>query len=319
MSEYTQRQLVAEAKRAGYKVTGKLIERWVTLGLLDQARAIGRGRGQGVDRRWPQSQSDLLLSLLHHRENAPSVRALLNIPVLVWLIWGEDYVPLRQVQRAIETWVRMTDRRRSFQARRWATAIVRNLARPRAPARARQILIDELAQSVESGWLVETEVRRRLDEVVGPRDPTMQTDGPRAYQLIAAQLALVRRYAELTVGHFGWARMFYLYSQADYAAVRAELASDPRFGKLHEPFDFERLANRACHDLSIVLSLALDGGPAAAATPEMLRLEPWLAGRARLHVEVDLRRSPLWLPRGVPNAGLGISVRVDIDPSPTAL
>lgn len=314
MSEYTQKQLVAKAQRAGYQVTGKLIERWVTLGLLDQARAIGRSRGRGVDRRWPQSQSDLLLSLLNHRENARSVRALLNIPVLVWLIWGEAYVPLRQVRRAIETWVRMTDRRRSFQARSWATSIVRSLARARAPARARQILIDELAQSVASGRLDHTEVRRRLDEVVGPREPTSQTDGPRAYQLIAAQLALVRRYAELTDGHFAWARMFYLYSQADYAPVRAELASDPRFGRLHEPFDFERLANRACHDLSIILSLALDGGPADPATPEMLRLEPWLAGRAHLRVQVDLRRSPLWLPSGVPNAGLGISVRVDVDP-----
>lgn len=41
----------------------------------------------------------------------------------------------------------------------------------------------------------------------------------------------------------------------------------------------------------------------------MPRREPWLAGRARIKVYVDVRLSPLRLPRGVPNAGLGISVR----------
>jgi hypothetical protein len=71
---YTQQQLIEEARRSGYAIGGKLIERWVTVGLLDQATGRGRGRGRGTDWRWPQGQRDLLLTLLRHHARSPSVR-----------------------------------------------------------------------------------------------------------------------------------------------------------------------------------------------------------------------------------------------------
>jgi hypothetical protein len=313
MDGYSQGQLIAESRRAGYAANGKLIERWVTLGLLDQASAIGRSRGKGVDRRWPEGQRQLFLSLLRHHEHARTVRALTNIPIFVWLLWGEDHIPLRQVRRALETFGQVTRDRQAYAGRAWATELVRNLARPGAPARAKQILAEELVDSVRDGVLHETELRHWLVEVVGPADPSAQTDGPRAYELIRVQFSFVARFFDLTDGHFRWARAFYLYGQADYASAHRTLAADPRFGKLHEPFDLEHIANRAANDLRLVLCLGLDGGPSDPATPEALRLETWIAGRARLHTDVDLRRSPMWLPRGVPNAGLDIRVRIDVD------
>jgi hypothetical protein len=107
---------------------------------------------------------------------------------------------------------------------------------------------------------------------------------------------------------------FYLYAQYDYAAIRPLLAADPRFGKLHEQFDLEHLANRACHDFGLVLALALEGGPHDPETPEALRLGTWLDGRATLQVRAEVQRSSLWLPRGVPNAGLGLDIRIDVQP-----
>ncbi len=313
-ASYTQAQLVAEARRHGYRISAKLVERWVTIGLLDQARAIGRSRGKGVDRRWPEEQRQLLLSLLQHHRQTQTIRALTNIPVFVWLLWGEDYIPVRQVRRCLETYCQASRDARTFRGTAWARKLVRDLTRPGAPARAKEILVDELLASVRDGALHETELRRRLVEVVGPEDPGAQVDGPRAYAIVAAQWALLHHFYDLTDAHFRWARAFYLYGQADYAPAHKELAADPRFGRLHQPFDLQHIANSAAENVRFILSMALDPSIDASHLPEALRLETWLSGRAQLRTEVDVHRSPLWVPRGMPDARLAIGVHIEVAP-----
>jgi hypothetical protein len=315
MDGLTGEEMLAEAANIGRPISRKLLERWVTIGLLDQAAARGRSRGKGVERRWPVEQRNLLRDLLSRHRTGASVSGLLNVPVLVWLLWGEDYVPIRQVQRAMETWVRRTETRRSIRSRAWAAGIVRALALPRPAARARQILVDDITRWLDTGDVDRTAMVRLLIEVVGPEDRAAQTDGLRAFELIAAQVALARKFATLTPMHFGWARARYLASQAQYAADRVALTADPRFGKLHESFDLQYIANRACHDLALILGLAVQGIPPEVDTPDALRLDVWLQGRAHMQTETTLHRSALWLPPGTPNAGLGISIRIDIDPA----
>jgi len=229
---YTQAALIADAKRAGFAVTGTTIERWVTLGLLDRAAGRGRGRGRGVEWRWPETQRDLLLVLLRNRAKTRSLDALFNIPVTAWLYWGEDLVPCPQLRRAMESWVRRTGDRRAFRSRAWASAFVRSLAMNTAAPTLRSILIEELTAWAESGEVDHAEVLHRFEEVVGPDNPTAQTDGSRAYGLARAQLVVARKYADLLDAHFLWARAFYLYAQASYAAEHVRLGADQRFGKL---------------------------------------------------------------------------------------
>jgi hypothetical protein len=83
---FTRAQLVAEARAAGFLVDGKLIDRWVGAGLLDQAQARGRGRGRGVERSWPISQRDGFLTLLDKHRTVRELRTLTNVPVVVWAI-----------------------------------------------------------------------------------------------------------------------------------------------------------------------------------------------------------------------------------------
>ncbi len=136
-----------------------------------------------------------------------------------------------------------------------------------------------------------------VDRVVGPADSSAQADGPRVFGILKAQWAARTHFYEFEDGHFQWARMFLVSAQADYERVRPLLASDPRFGKLHEPYDLDHVANRACRDMLLVLGMAI-AAPPGPQMPMPLTLDPWLEGRGHISTTVEVERSPLWLPDG---------------------
>jgi hypothetical protein len=312
---YTQAELLDEARAADFAVSQGLIERYVTLGLLDAAHPDGTDRGykRGVRWTWSENQRRLWLTLLDKRRQTDKPRALANLPVQIWLYWGEDYVPLRQVRRALETYseVRKSAHRHDYP--RAARSLIRSVTRPRADARAKAATIDLLVEAARSRHLDLDALRPLLVEVVGPADPSGQLDGPRALAVLAAQWAAVTRFDELSDAHFRWARAFSLFGQADYARARADLAADPRFGAMHQPFDLQHLANSACQDVLFVLGMALIAPPAPG-VPEPLQLDPWLEDRAHLDATTRVERSDLLLPPGVSNDRLSINVTIRIDP-----
>ena len=312
---FTKTDLVAEARSAGFVVDEKLIDRWVSAGLLDQAQPRGRGRGRGVGRYWPESQRNALVSLLDKHRTARYLRTLTNVPVLVWVIWGEDEVPLRQVRRALETYAQITPGKRPFRGRAWARELVTKIAIPSATGYQRQALADTLLRNLESDTIDDPDLDRLFAIVVGPEAPAAQADGPRMLSIIRAQWAARARFSELKDGHFRWARAFMLASQADYSVTSPLLAADPRFGHLHAPFDLQHIANEACHSILLILGLGLTFPPAPPMREE-LRLDPWLAGRAQLRTGVvphsQLDANSRWR-----ISGLGISIAITLDPAET--
>src|ERR1039458_149665 len=102
--------MVAVARAAGYTVKPRLITDWVSLGLLDKPDQRGRGRGKGKQYTWPPSQGRLLVTLLNKRAEGVGRITLTNVPVVLWLIWGEGYVPLRQASKALATWCQHNQR-----------------------------------------------------------------------------------------------------------------------------------------------------------------------------------------------------------------
>ena len=312
---YTQAELLDEARAANFTVSQGLIERYVTLGLLDAAHPDGTDRGykRGVRWTWSENQRRLWLTVLDKRRQIDKPRALANIPVQIWLYWGEEYVPLRQVRRALETYseVRLSAHRHDYP--RAARSLVRSLARPGANPRAKAAAIDVLIESTRSRQLDVDALRPLLVELVGPADPTAQTDGPRALFVLTAEWAAVTRFDELTDAHFRWARAFSLYGQADYAQNQHELSADARFGAMHQPFDLQHLANRACQDVLFVVGMALVAPPTPS-VPEPFQLSTWLEGRAHLEATTELQRSSLLLPPGANGDQLSIAVTIRIDP-----
>lgn len=83
---------------------------WIERGIIDRAVSRpGAGQGKGSKGgRWPGTQVELLATMVAKRQEAGEFRsaigALANIPVFLWLGWGEEYAPIRQVRRAVGTW-----------------------------------------------------------------------------------------------------------------------------------------------------------------------------------------------------------------------
>lgn len=311
---FTRAELVAAARAAGHPIDEKLIDRWVTAGLLNLAQSSGRGDRRGVERRWPDSQRLLLLRLLDQHRTARELTSLANVPVIVWAIWGDDFVPLRQVRRALETYARVDPRRKPYRGRAWARKLVTRIAKPGTTGHQRDALADALLRALERDALDDPDLARRFADVVGPADPAAQADGPRMLSTIRAQWAGRARFAEFTDGHFRWARAFFLYAQADYSVARPVLAADPRFGRLHQPFTLQAIANEACHTVLLLLGLSVTA-PVDENLQPPLQLAPWLEGRARLTTTVT--EQTVQAP-GAPGlvAGIGIEVSVNVDPPP---
>ncbi len=98
-------QLVDGAREQGFDVSARLIHDWVAKGLLDKPTRRGLGQGKGTTALWPENQLKLLVSILKkQREGVRMIATLCNIPVSIWLWFGDSYVPVRQVRRALATY-----------------------------------------------------------------------------------------------------------------------------------------------------------------------------------------------------------------------
>lgn len=89
--------------------TARAFSDWVERGLIDRSTSRpGAGRGKGSQGgRWPRAQLELLAIIVAKREQVPdrgAIVALANIPTFLWLGWGEEYAPIRQVRRCVGTW-----------------------------------------------------------------------------------------------------------------------------------------------------------------------------------------------------------------------
>jgi hypothetical protein len=302
--------MVLEARGRRHAITESLIDDWVGHGLLDQAQRRSRGRGRGVAAGWSRHQRDLLLDLLARREQVRhSVRSMAKVPVGVWVYFGDEYVPLRQVRRALETYAGIGRPTQRLDHRPAATRLIHRIARPGARRQAVADLVEAIVESARIGRLDTEALAPLLDEVVGPPEPDAQLDGRRLLAIYVARFAARARFHELEDWHFRWARAFHWWASKDYAAEWRTLAGDPRFGLLHERPSLESSFNEVCGDLLQILGMALTGSDAA--LPEFLKLDAWRAGRARLTVETGTA-ARLGLVGPSPN-GILLSARITLD------
>lgn len=166
---YTREELRRAAKAKGFDVKSRLITDWVSLGLLDKGIDRGRGKARGKSYTWSQQQHDLFLTLLFHQRREPSVSraTLANIPVWAWLIFGDAFVPLRQVRRVLATWVGRHGRASWSQAQLTARQVVGQLDHPAAAPNDRDRLFDLLTEAAYQGTVDEerlAELARRVSD-----------------------------------------------------------------------------------------------------------------------------------------------------------
>ncbi len=265
---YTRQDLIAEAQAAGYTISGRLITDWVQLGLLDQPERHGLGRENGSIAYWPERQHHLLITLLAKRQEGAHVGPLCNIPVWLWLWFGDEYAPLRQVRRALQTWGEFQGIPRKgaswTRARHAASEFIGQVGHPKAKVKDRKALQEGLAQMLSQGRFDGDRLLPLVRRVFDPRG-TGVPRGPIGGQLSPEDLVNLFKGRYLVLQHvetpsdslFEWARFFYLSSLQSYLKDRPYLATDLDFGKLFTEPELSDIINNACLSVVSTLGLAL--------------------------------------------------------------
>jgi len=247
--------------------TSRLIDDWVSAGLLDAPKKVGLGRGKGTEATWPDTQRKLFLALLRKRkEGARRQATLCNVPVFIWLYWGSEYVPTRQVRRALRTWsgaYRTASRRRALHS---ARLVAEQFDSSQTEPGDRTALIEAIVEVGTKGQITNDKERMELGRAfrrvfdpwgergeVGP--PELQLKAGAWVMLVEARFAAISHYEELTHEDFERARAIHVSAVESYLATWPKIAKHPDVRALFAEPNLDEFANDACQHLLTVLGM----------------------------------------------------------------
>ena len=307
---YTKEDMLAQAAREGYKVSARLFDDWVQAGLLGNAGVRdwpGRTHGSGSTARWSQHQRNLFLILLHHRqkgnnrENGP----LCNIPVWLWIYWGElGGISLKQVRRAMRTWTVYWRGQSYATVHKNARELVALASHTRSMNKRE--LVEELSRIGVSGADIDDEeLRYLLDQVIGPH-----AKGPEQAQFstdyVASMLgirALAMQQVDDVLAQsdaiWEWAKVSLLTVYAGYQQMQPQFAADPHLGDRFPRQTVTTLVESSCYYLFTLLGIAYQR-VAPPDVPIVLRPATWKAGEVRASIQTRIVSAVLLSPNGTP-------------------
>lgn len=266
MDTVTKQELVEAAMaRRHPKVSARLVDDWVAKGLLDRPehRPLGYGRGS-QPAVWSDNQRELFLTLLEKRDEGRPIAALCNIPVWLWLWWGDGYVPLRQVRRAMQTWAKAAGYPPAGRARTDIRRLMGDWGDPGARRKDRQALEEALYPMVCSGRVDEGALLPLVQRVFDPkatgtpRGPVGGQLTPDGYvRLLRARVEAITHLDDLDDQLFEQARLAYLGTRRRYEAARPYLTTDPEMGERFAAQDLSAVIMDACLDLATLLGLGI--------------------------------------------------------------
>jgi len=257
--------LLRDAQSAGHHATRRLISDWVSVGLLDHPKRRGRGRGAGAAKAlYSGQQRRLFRTLLARRSEVRHIRTLAQIPVFIWMYWGEEYVPLRQARRALMTW--LGDARVSKdRARRSARELLGQLDHSRATGDARRTMVNLVAEFAYTGRVDLTELRNAVTDVFEPEGKPRALGHPAAaltadavVTLLEARLKAVRKLQDnrVTDEQLVQARDAHRLHMAEYVQLQPHFASDSAHA-FYGPVTHQTMFDSCCRDLLTVLGLQI--------------------------------------------------------------
>lgn len=313
---YQKNQLLAYANKCGFSVTESRFDEWVEKGLMGKAEMrIWPGRGSHAW--WSYAQLTLFLDLLAFRQRVSPTfpfRHLYHLPVWRWLYWGElGGVTLKQVKRAIFTWIDLQQKIAETQVRRDVVHGIHQYEGPKATEKLP--LIDELTQIMTFQKPVERDVLQHLLDPVVNAYPKKAAKGPvrtwmdpaEAWSLMMSLCWKVVRdktlLQSLPDAFWEWARFFTLISPALMnGEERVRLATDPVLGAPFRRQTIHDLRFQSCHVILTWLGMAMQQELAPWCTPawRFLNPEAWLQGEVTWTHETHIGCSSLVLPDGKP-------------------
>jgi hypothetical protein len=224
------------------------------------------GRAPGT---WPHSQFQLFSALLAQmRQGVRRTATLCNVPVGIWLNFGPDHVPIRQVRRALHTYgatYRTTSRRA---ARETARTVAEQFAGgPDMTRRDREQLTELIVNAATTATFDRDALINSARKIFDP-GRTNRTVGPDRAPLspeawvrtIEAHLVALDRLDALSDSAFEDARLAHNQHMNTYIELQPRLARNRAVGALHEPVTPEYLLSNAClHTIAVLGFLQLVG------------------------------------------------------------
>lgn len=259
VKRYTVGQLVESLRAAGLDVTPRRIRDWVGQGLLDDPSSPGLGRGRGrAGGTWPEKQRRLLEVLLRQSDGGAPFKQLFNIPVWLWMAWGDDYVPRRQAAKALRRWCSTGT---SWQAaQRAAREVVADLKSRRLPRSVQKRVVEELATALISGEYETPGFRDAAHDLIDPlrlgmpRGPVDAPLTPDTYlDVITARVIATHRLDQTSPAEFADARDIYRSMSGTYEEDAPRLSRDPEIGGIFRLS--KNPAENACTTLLTILGL----------------------------------------------------------------
>lgn len=268
--------MVEAAKAAGYtKSSARLITDWATIGLIAHPERVARskGEGRGALYVWSEEQKDLFLSLLYHRPRANDVTRLLNLPVSVWLYWGEQAgVGIDQVRLALRTWAGYQSRGNATRDRSLvqARSVVDSLADPKASRASKRELRETIVEVLNQEHWTQEAIAPLAMKIADP-DGTGRTYGPGALpaenvvRFLGAFFEGSKAIETADDTRLLWARLLARDATIGYARDWTQHANDPTYGSWFAEPTAEYFINNACRDsllhLGMLATRLADGQP----------------------------------------------------------
>jgi hypothetical protein len=240
--------------------TGRLITDWASLGLLDKPVPRSRGRGKGVERTWSENQLRLFLVLLDKRREVRHVGALCNVPVMLWLYWRTDYVPVRQVRKALRTYNRPLLATSARAARQNARRVIAQLGAPNMKRQDKTDLTNAIVTATGGGdfrrHALLDPARRIFDpdnqgRRVGPQGATIRAES--WVNVIEAKVVAASILDDLDDDLFEQARLQHHAMMAHYVEQQPGFAQDPDIGETFQSPTLDWLANNACDQITTTI------------------------------------------------------------------
>lgn len=266
-NEFTKEQLLDDAREAGLDGSPRLLRTWVQSGLIDRPALKSGGRAKGVVGYYSENQRRLFLTLLRHRQAGATLKQMTNLPVWLWLRWGDAYVPVRQVRLALLAWRKAVPSAGRTKRDTSAANVTQLLAAPGVRQGhhrwLRTMLADipvdldvDLAELVSAARAVIDPARTNI-----PRGPVEAQLFPEGYsELVAARLEALNALEEFSPRPFSDeeftnARNAYRRDTVDYRRRVKEFRADPDIGQIFEIPSAEQEINSACQNLTELLGL----------------------------------------------------------------
>lgn len=316
--QFTATDLVEAAQATGHdRVSPRLVVDWVGLGLLDRPERHGLGRGKGSTATWSDAQRQLFLALLDLRGQGAKIPQLCNVPVWLWLAWGDGYVPLRQVRRAMRTWADAVGDAPTGRARSNVRQMMADWGDPEVKRADRRALEAAILPMVRTGQVDEKVMLPLVERVFDPKG-TGQRGGPLSpegyVRLLRARVEALkrltmeesrfvrgRRVEPFDDGIFEWSRFVYLASRHRYGIDRPHLAVASEREERFAPEGPTELVMAACLDLATLLGLGFVAPPGVPAG-SLMDPTAWRTEHLRSSVQTS-----------IDDAGLEVALHVERD------